>query len=215
MEGGPFTESQLSMKRSAFWDSCASHGGDPTVWLNLRLAAEALLEGNTELADTVVEASEVRVSGPDLTACYDSTGKLYGVPAWACRNPSNMVSEDEMRRMAHSAKKAHVGAVKTVRCTLRLSASTSTLEQDVKIDLASDMTGADIKAALNALLLSGKADQAADPSTPRPNVWSACGGLPPARMRLVYRGRIIDDAVYLQEAAIPDGDIVQVFIKPI
>ena len=78
----------------------------------------------------------------------------------------------------------------------------------------SDMSGLAVKNALNAYLLSGKADQAADASTPRPNVWSKQGGLPPARMRLLFRGRVIEDDLGLLELKLSDGDIVQVFIKP-
>jgi len=212
LEGGPHTATQLAMKRQTFWESRTS--GNATVWMNLRLAAEALLEANVELAETVLDASELRLTHPDLSFCYDASGASYEVPPWVFRNPSNMVSEDDMRKLTHSSKKSHVGPVQMLPLTMRLSAGATSLEQDVKLELASDLTGAGVKAQLHAWLLSGKADQTPDPSTPKPNVWSARGGLPPSRMRLIFRGRIIDDDVYLQEANVKAGDILQVFVRP-
>lgn len=214
MEDGPVTQTQLEMKRQTFWESRTS--GDAMQWQNLRVAADALLagNGNVDLAETVLEAAGMRLQGNDLTLVYDMRGMSYELPPWVFRNPSNIVSEEEMRRNARSSSKSPSGPARPLVLKLRLSGSSDNLEQDIALSLTSDMTGLAVKSALHAHLLAGKADQTPDASTPRPNQWSKRGGLPPLRMRLLFRGRVIEDDLSLHELKLSDGDIVQVFIKP-
>lgn len=211
MEGGPQTATQIAMKRQTFWESRVT--GSTVVWQNLKLAAEALLNSDVELAETALQAAEIRLQASDLSLCYDMTGQSYEIPAWVYRDPTNLVSEEEMRKLSHSVKRSHEGPVEELHVKIRLSASSATDEQDIPLVISTDMTGGAVKDLLQETLLSGRMDQKADPSTPKPNLWSTTGGLPPAKMRLLFRGRILDDDCLVQEARISDGDIVQVFIK--
>ena len=74
---GGVTQAQLAAKREAFWGSQSS--GRALVWGNLKLVADALLQGNVELANTLLEAMDVRVPNADLSVCFDALGQLYQV----------------------------------------------------------------------------------------------------------------------------------------
>lgn len=222
MEGGPHTLTSLSLRRQQYWESRTT--GRTEVWANVRLVCESLLENNWELAETVLDASGLTMTGQDLSPMvYDPTGQSYEIPMWLYRNPSNVVSEEEARKggAAGGAAKKHQGPVQTLQVLMRLSGGGNstgggiqTLEQDVKFSVQSDQTAAAVKQSLHDHLLSGKADQQKDASTPKPNRWSEIGGLPPARMRLLFRGRILADENFMQEAGVQDGAVLQVFIKP-
>lgn len=180
------TAAQLAQKRETFWGSQSS--GSPTVWSNLRVAAEAILAGDVELAWTVLDAADIRVPGGNLVEAYDATGVRYSLPLWVYSSPSNLVSEAEMARLAAARHRDHVGPVTEVPVVCRMSASGAMLEQDVRLTLKSSTTVAELKARLHALLLSGEADQTPDPATPnaRVNQWRG-KGLPPARQRIMFR----------------------------
>lgn len=213
MDGGPVTLSQLALKRQTFWET-AHATGHATVWQNLHLAADALLEGNAELAMTVLEAADIRCAngGTDLSFVYDSTGNSYRLERWVFSNPSNIVSDADMAKISHSNRKTHVGPVLDLTLTIRISPSTTSNEQDVKLTVKSNHTGEQVKRALHEALLSGAHDQVPDAANPKVNKWAG-KGLPPVRQRLLYRGRMIDDDVHMQEAGVASGTIVQVFIR--
>jgi hypothetical protein len=183
-EGGPLTASALAMKRQAFWEGQAS--GRQVIWSNLRVAAEAMIAGDVELANTVLDAADIRVPHADLSVCYDSLGTSYAIPRYAYSTPNNVVSEKEAASLAAARRKEHVGPVVDVPVIMRISAGTVTLEQDVKLALRSNQSVREVKTALHELLASGTADQVADPNTPRPNRWIG-KGLPPARQRIMFR----------------------------
>lgn len=212
LEGGPFTESQLAMKRAAFWETQTS--GRREVWDNLRVVCESLLAGNGELAATVIDSADIRVPGGDLSCVYDALGASYLLPRYLYASPRNIISERDMATMAGSRRtRAHDGPVIDVAVTMRLSASGSTMEQDVKMTLRSDNSASDVKRQLHEYLASGAADQVKDATTPRPNIWRG-RGLPPQRQRLMFRGREMGPDVLVQEAGIAAGAFIQVFVRP-
>jgi hypothetical protein len=179
------TSSQLAAKREAFWSSQSS--GAPVVWSNLRVAADALLAGDLELAAAVLDAADIVVPQAELSLTYDASGRSYQLPRWVYSSPSNLLSDADYARLQQSSRRDHVGAVTDLSIMCRISASGDMLEQDIKLQIKSNTTVAELKARLHALLLTGDADQKADAnSSGRPNVWRDVG-LAPARQRVMYR----------------------------
>ena len=184
MEGGPVSQTQLALKRQTFWESRSE--GHQTVWQNLRLACEALLENNRDIAQTVLDASDLRAPNGDLSLVYDSRGNSYVLPLYTFSTPRNVISDAEANKMSHNARKPHVGPIVDVPVVCRVSASNSNWEQDVKVTLKSNFTAEQIKQCIHEYLASGAADQVADATTPKPNKWIGVG-LTPDRQRLMYR----------------------------
>lgn len=225
----------LRRRRSAtFWETTSS--GRPVVWSNLRVAAEAMINGDYELASTVLDAADIRVPHADLTLAYDALGARYEVPRHVYSNPTNILSDEEFQRLSSGgglnaggkgsrgvgggggggggAPREFGGPQVELPLTLRICATQASNEQDVRLAARSGDSVGGVKLSLHAHLCAGGADQAPDASVPRPNVWSR-GGLPPARQRLMFRGRELGDDVFLWDAGLrPDGATLQVFVRP-
>jgi hypothetical protein len=74
------TAAALERKRQTFWDT-GTQGGHPQMWQNLKLASEALLVFDLELANTILESTGCVCPQPNLTRApslpvYDATGAL-------------------------------------------------------------------------------------------------------------------------------------------
>lgn len=74
----------MQTKRSEFWDTQPSYGGSEDIWAALQAACQA-----EDVATCMVylQAADVKVAKPNLTAFYDSKGFLYEVPEWAVSDP--------------------------------------------------------------------------------------------------------------------------------
>jgi len=213
LEGGPHSATSLRERREVFWSSREGAGGSAAAWGSLKLASEALLQGDVALAETVLDALEFRPARGDLSLVYAPSGTPYELPPYAWREPSNVITDTEAARRAAAARRPHAGPATPLELPLRLSASASSAEQDVRLALRSDMTGAAVADALAELLASGRADQAPDAASPRVNRWSERGGCAPERLRVLFRGRTVASDVCLQEAGVKSGDILQVFVR--
>lgn len=99
---GPHTPSSLRARRDAFWESRTS--GAAAVWGSLKLACEAMLAGDRDLAATVLQAVDLHeaVRG-DLSCVYEASGRAYEVPVWCWREPANLVTEAAAAREAAAA----------------------------------------------------------------------------------------------------------------
>lgn len=207
-EGAPVTLAQIETRREAFWGG--QSGGRPLVWENLKLVADALLESNIELANSILEASDIRVTNGDLSICFDALGQLYQIPRWVYSTPSNVATEEEAAAAAKAAIKAHVGPVVSLQLIIRLSPSVSTSEQDIPFEAKSIDSVNDLKESLCTRLASGEFDQTKSTGL-KPNSWRGLG-LPSRRQRLMYRGREYSGETKLHEIGLEALSIVQVFI---
>ncbi len=211
-EAGVLTAAQLSNMRATFWEAQTS--GRRVVFENLKVVSEALLQGDVPLANALLDAADIRVPNADLSVAYDSLGHLYQVPRYCYSTPTNVVSEEEAAALARKNVKAHVGPVSSLPVILRLSASLTNQEQDVKMEVRSNETAAEVKAALHERLRGGECDQpVGGANNAKPNVWLG-RGLPPARQRVMYRGRELPDTCHMQEAGVQPGGYLQVFVRP-
>jgi hypothetical protein len=177
-----------------------------------QVVAEAMLAGNIELANTLLEAADIRVPHGDLSVCYDSLGQLYQIPRFVYSTPTNTITEEEAAALAANSRRAHTGPVTDLDVTVRISPSPSNQEQDVKMSLKSSQTVAEVKGSIHALLASGAVDQAHEPTNTKPNKWTG-KGLAPSRQRLMYRGRELPEHFHMQEAGVSAGSIVQIFVR--
>jgi hypothetical protein len=193
----------LQNRRVTFWDTRPAQGGHPQMWANLKLVCDALLTGDTELAGTILDSTGARAQRSDLVQLqtfhvYDATGVLYEMPRLVWSTPANILSNEEAAAAAQAASLSSSGGggsrrrapgtpATPIALRVRLAPSPSTCEQDIPLDATSATSVEELRRSLHELLLSGKHDMKPDVSIKKPNVWSARGGLPPARQRLMYR----------------------------
>jgi Ubiquitin-binding domain/Ubiquitin family len=218
------SDTELTLKRQSFWDSQTT--GRSIVWQNIKIVAEAMLNNDFDLANTILEAADIRVPYYDLSVCYDSFGQMYQVPKYAYSTPFGVLKDADATRISSMAKKKqHVGEVVFYKVVVRIAAGVKppTNEQDVELKISSAFTALDIKKSLQEKLLSGEEDggnSSHSDSSPKGsasviNQWSKIGGIPPLRQRLLYRGRVLADDIIAQELGLDEGFVLQLFIKPV
>jgi len=210
-DNGPITHSNLNHKRQVFWEAQTS--GRRIIWENLKVISEAMLAGNIELANTLLDAADIRVPHSDLSVCYDSLGQLYQVPRYAYSTPSNVITDEEAAAIANSTRKEHIGPVVDIPVIIRIGPTSTNMEQDIKLTFKSNTTVKEVKLTLHEALLDGNYDIKPDVNNTKPNKWIG-KGLAPYRQRIMYSGRELPDNNHLQEARIEPQTFLQVFIRP-
>ena len=190
--GEGVTVDDLTTRRTVFWDTVGSTGRS-VVWQTLRVACEALLQGDIELASSIVVAGGLTVPRGDLSAAgsllaYDHLGAAYEVPRFLFSTPANVLTQAEAAARAAARRPPTDPNRPSVpfAVTLRLAATGVSQEQDVKISLGSTSSVADLAAALDAALASGKYDVPPEETVKKPNVWVG-KGLPADRQRIMFR----------------------------
>ncbi|KAK1080967.1 hypothetical protein LTR33_005082 [Friedmanniomyces endolithicus] len=99
----PWTRSLLTRLRAEFFDTQLS--GDPLAWIAIRRVCELLREGDVGTAQAVLDAAALttprglvgRGKGVDgrRGGVWDAGGRFYEVPGWVVGDPGDIV-EDEM-----------------------------------------------------------------------------------------------------------------------
>jgi hypothetical protein len=85
----PRTIAEVDRAREAFWDTCATYGGDEQVWGALRAACESGAQDAEEAASARAALAMVLSScAEDLSECYDERGVKYALPAYVRAYPS-------------------------------------------------------------------------------------------------------------------------------
>lgn len=84
------SQRELHTLREDFWSSRSE--GEPVVWQSIKSACEALLEGDFDLANAIIEASDLKADAYEsLERVYDMRGLCYNVPKYCFRVPSDLV----------------------------------------------------------------------------------------------------------------------------
>lgn len=85
----------MQRNRDTFWDTIIE--GNRDMWLALRSASEAVLANDYQLANTILEASEIITPSGSLELCYDSRGYLYKVPSYCFVDPSAYKADNKTK----------------------------------------------------------------------------------------------------------------------
>ncbi|ORZ35314.1 hypothetical protein BCR44DRAFT_34218 [Catenaria anguillulae PL171] len=83
----------LADHRDAFWDTVATYGGRSEIWMALRMAVDAVRDGDMELAKVIADAAQLTLpTSGDITCdpAYDTLGNAYTVPVYCLVDPSNL-----------------------------------------------------------------------------------------------------------------------------
>lgn len=76
----------VQQQRQEFWDTQPAYGGAKDIWDALKAVCEA---PDMETGKVFLEAAEVSVAKPDMTAFYDSRGYLYELPNYVVSDPKD------------------------------------------------------------------------------------------------------------------------------
>eukprot|EP00968_Pinguiococcus_pyrenoidosus_P007989 scaffold556_cov221-Pinguiococcus_pyrenoidosus.AAC.19 len=92
------SRAELKRRREEFWHTRVS--GNPQAWSVLKMAAEAMLNGEVDTANAIVDAGGIITPNGTLSICYDDLGGSYEVPRFAYSDPANLLETVEVLSQA-------------------------------------------------------------------------------------------------------------------
>lgn len=146
-----WTQTRLNKERADWWDTRVT--GSPEVWACLRIATEALQQGDIATAQTLLDAQECTCPDGQLWGnIYDHGGNHYKIPEWLIIQPDGIVEEedlmasetDDKTAVAESANDQDFGPDSDYVVRARLSSTA----QDVRIPVRRRETIASIREKL-------------------------------------------------------------------
>lgn len=199
----------LEKERADFWATRVTNIQE--VWNYLKMACEALLEGDAGTANAIAEAAGVRTPHGNLSVCYDERGAEYRVPEFCYSTP--VADGDSPRKAVAAKQKAVSRGTPGVALSVRLRVAG--WQKDFALGLgaaggSSGLTDAHSVGELKTFLADAMKEAGVSAGGP-----SAGKELPEHRMRIIYAGKTLDDNdQLLREAGVKDKAVVQVFPRP-
>ena len=95
-------QEQLLSSREEFWNTRVE--GNKLMWQALRSCCEAILNNDIELANAILQASNMTTSTGYVDECYDELGRLYNVPKYCYCDPVEITSFYKTCVLAESTK---------------------------------------------------------------------------------------------------------------
>jgi len=117
--GSKVTMADLTKMREEFWHTRVD--GNQAMWLALKGAAEALIEGREDLANSLLQASQISTPEGNLLTCYDELGHEYVVPKWGYSNPSDLVVQSAKEPLQVASFSSRLGGGDPVTVHFRVA----------------------------------------------------------------------------------------------
>lgn len=181
------TTDQLSRKRAEFWDTSPAFEGRKEIWDALKAAAEALEEGERDLAQAILDGASITLPTGNLSDCYDELGCRYVLPPYVLSRPVNIITTAEAVSLTttQTSTPTTVTMVPDMHLKIRLSIGDKTIDEKLPVNSLERI--ADVKCRI------------------RQN-----HGLGKGRLRMICCGKMLNDKTALKDANIPKNFIVQV-----
>lgn len=127
------TKHSLATKRTEFWHTRVTNILE--VWQTLHVACDAILEGNHDLAQTMIDASGLRLRNGSLDCVYDHRGNEYKIPKFCYSNPTNILTaQTSSKNEQMEDPAASTGGGVPIKIKLRLA---NHFGRDVLLDVQS------------------------------------------------------------------------------
>lgn len=212
----PWTRSQLSLEREAFFDTRVS--GDPEVWKALRVVCEEVRRGELEEAQAILDALNMtcpngRIVGGrgrrrEKGGLYDERGELYDIPAWVVVDPGDVVDDGDEKGVVVDEDKSGVGeeegkepaGVSTPRREEKGKGRAEDPGEIVQLRLRLSDRGTDVVVSI------GMKQKISDA------VRSVREQIGEKRVRLMYLGRPLDERVSLAESGWVQGHVINAMV---
>jgi len=183
---------ELMKMREEFWHTRVD--GNPEMWQSLRGAAEALLNSQEDLANTIIEAAQMNTPQGTLLSSYDALGHEYVVPKWAFSNPSDLSTDSKKERVLKAPLQQSPGEPVAVK--FRVAPG----EKDFTVQTSTGISIEQLKILLQELI--EQADEDAKREIPLDAATT---------QRIVYRGKELKDNETIRSSKIEPDFIVQAY----
>lgn len=224
------TNHELNITRQEFWHTRVE--GQKEMWDALKGACDAMISGDIELSNTILEATNISAPDGSLSVCYDELGNEYRIPRHCYSNPTNLVGGggiDEVVGATQGGDSSVSGlndaSSGPTLVPLRLRVSPG--ELDITVEGALDGTVAELKLRLDRALRGeekeqeghddktdesdggGSGDIATTAAPPR----LYANGLPAPRQRMFFGGKEMVDSRTPKSYGVSRDVLVQVYVR--
>mmetsp|Transcript_24402 Transcript_24402/g.71614 ORF Transcript_24402/g.71614 Transcript_24402/m.71614 type:complete len:234 (-) Transcript_24402:270-971(-) len=189
----PVTYEELRARREEFWSTRVTN--NEAMWNVMRLASEALLEGDSATATAIVEAAGLRSPNGSLSLAYDERGAEYRVPEYCYMKPKNMISSVG----THIPKKIPSN-VPSKALTVRVRVVGHPKDYPLEVKDTDEIL--QVKEALSVLI------------SENPHEASSVVELPAKRMRMIYSGKVLKNGTDLRGSGVKHNTVLQIFPLP-
>lgn len=209
-----WTRLQLQRERQAFFETRVT--GQPEVWGALKEVTELLRQGDLVEAQGILDAAGVTLPTGQLEqGAYDERGMLYRLPENIVSDPLNVVDDDGETVVGDDAlsKKIEAGS-------LALADSTPACDDDTtNVDKGKDAIEKDAMKVRCRLSDRGGPDTVVLLGQNQPvsvllrRLRSEATIASSARVKVVYFGKILEEAKTLEEQGWQQGHVVQALVS--
>lgn len=182
----PWSRKKLEAEREEFWDTAPAYDGRREIWDALKAAADAVENGDVQLAQAILDGANVSLPNGTLMDCYDELGTHYSLPKYVVVPPNNLTSDEQLENTPKEERqesRCPPGAHVPIK--FRLYGN-----RDVRLVVRTTDTVSAVKEQL-------------------------CNeeGIEASKQRWYFSGRLLKDRMRIEEAKIPKGFVVQVIIN--
>jgi len=192
--GKPITQREIERLREEFWNTRVE--GNSIMWQTLHSAADAILMKDLDLANAILEASNIVTPQASLDLCYDERGYGYNVPSYCFSVPLDLVSAPA--QSGSTVKKDPLTKSNTgtqLKIKLRINPG----DFNIVLDSMSSNSIADLKKQIY--------DYSNDSNGKMPLCEESL-------QRVMFMGKELQNSMSLKQAGVDEVRIVQVFIRP-
>ncbi|KAK1068784.1 hypothetical protein LTR74_005442 [Friedmanniomyces endolithicus] len=222
----PWTRSLLTRLRAEFFDTQLS--GDPQAWIAIRRVCELLREGELGTAQAVLDAAALttprglvgRGKGVDgrRGGVWDAGGRFYEVPGWVVGDPGDLVEDLEKEGDGGEGEKVGLDGVEEdtdedLKQEVRLPAPQPATPRVEKGKGRAESPGRLVKVACRRS--DRGRDLVVDYNEKEPAASLAVrvrDKIGDKRVRLVFRGRLVDGGRTLAAQGWREGMVVNAFV---
>lgn len=198
-EGGAISQFQLQCMREEFWAKAQASGHNTQAWDALKVACEAMANGDQELAETVLQSSGIATANGSLSVCFDHHHHKFEIPRFCWCTPVNL--RDGVVD-ALGGKTEEGGEASPLPIAVRVAFTEVLLKFDEGFTTRS--TIGDLKAAVHERMRE-KAENVDDPVSDPLEV---------SRQRMFFGGRELRDKYTLAACGLKKNYVAQVTGKP-
>lgn len=192
-EGGAVSQFQLQCMREEFWEKAKAPGRNIQTWDALKVACEAMANGNHELAETVLQTAHITTANGTLQVCFDHRRQKYDIPRFCWCTPVN-IRDGVVDSLTGKTEEDAVAE------PLAVSVRVAFTEVLLKFNMSTQTKIAELKAAVHQELEAKCKD--VDDST--------SDTFPVERQRMFFGGRELRDVYTLAQCGLKNKYVVQV-----
>lgn len=194
--GSKLTSAQLKTQRNEFWSTRVE--GNNQMWQSLRSASEALINRDLTLANGILNASNISTPLGSLELCYDELGNEYRVPAYCYCTPNDITDGVELSPRSDLPPSKRDAKGTPIKLKIRTSPGDSNFT--IVADTSNSVYELKRLIAAESKLLHDN-----NPNIPYCQEY---------RQRIMFLGREILNAQFLDEAGFEEAKVVQVYLRP-